>query len=121
MIMEKFHIEYTKLSKRQHIKTKNMWIFFSILLLSFYSYVANSKNSSQIVLHDSIASPVNDTCDMCYGKGVIFVPCKYCAGTGNATYISEWRRKHDVDYWVCEHCRGRKGFYQKCPKCNKDK
>ena len=56
--------------------------------------------------------PTNDTCDMCQGKGVMFVPCGYCGGTRNATYISEWRMKNDIDYWGCVHCRGRKGFYK---------
>ena len=107
------------------MKTKYVLPFFFLLLLCFYSYAANKKNNSviyeQIAQQDSIPSPASDSCDMCHGKGVIFVKCRYCGGTGNATYISEWRRKNDIDYWVCEHCRGMKGYYQKCPKCKQNK
>lgn len=56
-------------------------------------------------------------CPSCKGKGTIEKLCPACGGTGNSAYISEYRMKHDIDYWVCRACRGMKRTYSKCNDC----
>lgn len=56
-------------------------------------------------------------CPSCNGKGTVAKKCSACGGTGNSAYVSEWRMKNDIDYWVCKACRGMKRIYLKCEDC----
>lgn len=56
-------------------------------------------------------------CVYCNDKGYITKSCPACFGSGNATSISKYRMQHDIDYWVCEVCRGMKTVRVKCKYC----
>lgn len=57
-------------------------------------------------------------CSTCGGKGSVQKKCSACGGTGNSVNVSEYRMKHDIDYWVCKKCRGMKIVTLKCTDCN---
>lgn len=56
-------------------------------------------------------------CPSYKGKGTIKKQCSTCGGTGNSANVSEYRMKHDIDYWVCRACQGYGKRYDKCPEC----
>lgn len=56
-------------------------------------------------------------CPSCKGKGTIEKQCSACSGIGNSSNVSEYRMKHDIDYWVCRACRGMKRIFAKCNDC----
>ena len=57
-------------------------------------------------------------CPTCKGRGTIEKKCSACAGTGKSPNISQYRMKHDIDYWVCTKCRGIKKWSSKCVDCD---
>lgn len=61
---------------------------------------------------------VKAVCPTCNGKGSVQEKCSVCGGTGKSVAISEYRMKHDIDYWVCKKCRGMKKMCIKCTDCN---
>ena len=59
----------------------------------------------------------NNVCLTCNGKGTVQKACTACAGTGKAAFVSEYRMRHDIDYWVCIECHGQKKMRSKCLDC----
>ena len=76
----------------------------------------NGKGKMYIQQQDSTYIKAG-TCQLCQGKGKIQVQCSACGGTGRSAHITEYRMKHDIDYWVCRPCQGYGKRYDKCPEC----
>ena len=109
-------------SRRQFFKKVVVAIIFLscvIVVRVLADTKVNDSISNSTLTKDSTIELSTDTCDVCNGKGYIYVKCPYCGGSGNAVHVSKWRMQHDIDYWVCEHCRGLKKIRKPCPKCKK--